>query len=39
MLWGLRARGLVFRGARGRAYRETARWLGSGSVPLLESTE
>ena len=40
MLWGLRARGLVFRGERGRAYRDTARWLGSGPVDaLLESSE
>jgi len=39
MLWGLRARGLVFRGERGRAYRESARWLGSGNTAaLLEST-
>ena len=39
MLWGLRARGLVFRGERGRAYRESARWLGSGdTASLLEST-
>ena len=28
-------RGAVFRGERGRQYRETARWLGSGSVPEL----
>ena len=39
MLWGLRARGLVSRGERGRAYRESARWLGSGNTAaLLEST-
>jgi GT2 family glycosyltransferase len=39
MLWGLRMRGLVFRGERGRAYRESARWLGSGRVAtLLQST-
>ena len=39
MLWGLRMRGLVFRGERGRAYRESARWLGSGNTAaLLEST-
>jgi len=39
MLWGLRARALVFRGERGRAYRESARWLGSGTTAsLLEST-
>jgi N-acetylglucosaminyl-diphospho-decaprenol L-rhamnosyltransferase len=28
-------RGAAFRGERGRDYRETARWLGSGSVPEL----
>jgi N-acetylglucosaminyl-diphospho-decaprenol L-rhamnosyltransferase len=40
MLWGLRARGLVFRGERGRAYREVARWLASGrAASLLESSE
>ena len=40
MLWGLRVRGLVFRGERGRAYREVARWLGSGRASsLLESSE
>jgi N-acetylglucosaminyl-diphospho-decaprenol L-rhamnosyltransferase len=40
MLWGLRLRGLMFRGERGRAYRDTARWLGSGRVAsLLESSE
>jgi len=39
MLWGLRARGLVFRGQRGRAYRESAQWLGSGTTAsLLESS-
>jgi N-acetylglucosaminyl-diphospho-decaprenol L-rhamnosyltransferase len=38
MLWGLRMRGLVFRGARGQAYRDSARWLGSGrTATLLES--
>jgi N-acetylglucosaminyl-diphospho-decaprenol L-rhamnosyltransferase len=38
MLWGLRLRGLMFRGERGRAYRDAARWLGSGNVgALLES--
>ena len=38
MLWGLRFRGLLFRGERGRAYRDTARWLGSGkTATLLES--
>jgi N-acetylglucosaminyl-diphospho-decaprenol L-rhamnosyltransferase len=38
MLWGLRLRGLLFRGERGRAYRETARWLGSeNTAALLES--
>ncbi len=40
MLWGLRARGLMFRGERGRAYRDVARWLRSGRVStLLESSE
>ncbi len=40
MLWGLQARGLVFRGERGRAYRDVARWLRSGRVDtLLESSE
>jgi N-acetylglucosaminyl-diphospho-decaprenol L-rhamnosyltransferase len=38
MLWGLRMRALVFRGERGRAYRESAQWLGSGTTAsLLES--
>ncbi len=31
----LRLRGLVFRGERGRMYREVAGWLGSGRVPEL----
>ena len=35
MLWGLRLRGLLFHGERGRAYRDTARWLGSGRTPSL----
>jgi N-acetylglucosaminyl-diphospho-decaprenol L-rhamnosyltransferase len=40
MLWGLRLRGLLFHGERGLAYRDTARWLGSGRTPsLLESRE
>jgi len=38
MLWGLRLRGVLFRGERGRAYRDAARWLGSGkTAALLES--
>jgi GT2 family glycosyltransferase len=38
MLWGLRLRGVFFRGDRGRAYREAAQWLGSGNTAaLLES--
>ena len=38
MLWGLRLRGLLFLGERGRAYRDAARWLGSGNTAtLLES--
>ena len=40
MLVALRLRGFAFRGPRGRAYRETARWLRSGGVrTLLESDE
>jgi len=40
MLWALRLRGLLFRGERGRAYRDAARWLGSGrTASLLESRE
>jgi N-acetylglucosaminyl-diphospho-decaprenol L-rhamnosyltransferase len=40
MLVALRLRGLVFRGERGRAYREAAGWLRSGGVAsLLESRE
>jgi N-acetylglucosaminyl-diphospho-decaprenol L-rhamnosyltransferase len=35
LLVSLRARGLVFGGERGRAYRDTAAWLASGSVPKL----
>ena len=31
----LRLRGLLFRGERGRTYRDAARWLGSGSVADL----
>jgi len=31
----LTLRGLVFRGERGRSYRDTARWLRSGSLPEL----
>jgi N-acetylglucosaminyl-diphospho-decaprenol L-rhamnosyltransferase len=31
----LRLRGLVFRGERGRTYRDAARWLGSGNVTDL----
>ncbi len=32
MLWALRFRGLVFRGDRGRMYRDVASWLASGSA-------
>jgi GT2 family glycosyltransferase len=40
MLWGLRVRGALFRGDRGRSYRDAARWLRSGDVDaLLESSE
>ena len=35
MLWALRLRGLVFRGERGRTYRDGARFLASGNVPAL----
>jgi hypothetical protein len=31
----LRARGRLYRGERGRLYRETASWLGSGDVDAL----
>src|SRR5918999_2870140 len=38
LLAALLVRGLVFRGERGRKYREAARWLRSGGVPdLLQS--
>jgi N-acetylglucosaminyl-diphospho-decaprenol L-rhamnosyltransferase len=33
--FALRLRGLVFRGERGRTYRDAAQWLGSGSVAEL----
>jgi N-acetylglucosaminyl-diphospho-decaprenol L-rhamnosyltransferase len=40
MLVALLLRGLMFRGDRGRAYRDTARWLRSDRVPaLLESAQ
>jgi len=35
MLWGLRLRGLFSRGERGRAFRDTARWLNSGTAATL----
>jgi N-acetylglucosaminyl-diphospho-decaprenol L-rhamnosyltransferase len=35
LIWSLRLRGLLFRGARGREYREAARWLASAPVPAL----
>ncbi len=35
LLWALRVRGLLFPGARGRLYREAARWLASGPVAEL----
>ncbi len=35
LLAALTLRGLVFRGERGRSYREAARWLRSGRVPEL----
>jgi len=40
MLWGLSMRGVLFRGERGRAYRDTARWLRSGkTASILKSSE
>jgi N-acetylglucosaminyl-diphospho-decaprenol L-rhamnosyltransferase len=33
--FALRLRGLLFRGERGRTYRDAARWLGSGGVADL----
>jgi N-acetylglucosaminyl-diphospho-decaprenol L-rhamnosyltransferase len=35
LLVALRLRGVLFRGERGRTYREAARWLASGTVPEL----
>ena len=35
LLWALRLRGLLFRGERGRMYRDTASWLASGSAVEL----
>jgi GT2 family glycosyltransferase len=35
MIVSLRLRGLLFRGERGRQYREVARWLASAPVPAL----
>jgi GT2 family glycosyltransferase len=35
MLWALRLRGVLFRGDRGRMYRDTAAWLASGSAAEL----
>jgi GT2 family glycosyltransferase len=35
LLAALRVRGVLFRGERGRGYREAARWLASGKVPEL----
>jgi GT2 family glycosyltransferase len=35
LLWSLRLRSLVFRGERGRAYRDGASFLASGDVPAL----
>jgi GT2 family glycosyltransferase len=37
LLAALRVRGVLFRGERGRTYREAARWLGSADVPTLLS--
>jgi N-acetylglucosaminyl-diphospho-decaprenol L-rhamnosyltransferase len=38
LLAALRVRGVLFRGERGRGYREAARWLASGKVPELLAT-
>jgi N-acetylglucosaminyl-diphospho-decaprenol L-rhamnosyltransferase len=35
MLWALRLRGVLFRGERGRMYRDAASWLASGSALQL----
>jgi hypothetical protein len=35
LLWSLRARALVFRGERGKAYRDGASFLASGDVQAL----
>jgi N-acetylglucosaminyl-diphospho-decaprenol L-rhamnosyltransferase len=35
LLVAVRLRGVIFRGERGRGYRETARWLASGNVAEL----
>ena len=35
LLTALRLRALLFRGERGRMYRDAARWLASGTVPTL----
>ena len=35
LLWALRLRGALFPGARGRMYREAARWVAAGSVREL----
>ncbi len=35
LIWSLRLRGLLFRGARGREYRDSASWLASAPVPAL----
>ena len=35
MLWALRLRGVLFRGERGRMYRDTASWLASGCARRL----
>jgi hypothetical protein len=35
LLVGLRARAVLFRGARGAMYREAAEWLASGDVAAL----
>ena len=37
LVWALRLRGLLFRGERGRTYRQAAAWLSSGDARALAS--
>jgi len=39
LIWSLRLRGLLFRGARGSEYREAARWLAAAPVTALLEQE